>query len=225
MSIEKSLMAHRLETSQTQHSVNKLQLDGDVINSSVAAVRREVGSLSTSVGQMQGDLASIPAIRTCVDSLMQDVTALQSGFDNTGQDANIIRNELGDMQVDLDAIQSGISGLDSHVQNIQSGIEATDQSTKEIHETLADQIADAAKQQAILRHRKIIRWLSTTDPSLNFYAALKKREPTTGRWPIGHEDFQKWKGKHGSLLWVTGIRKLTMFQILLNILTGTSWVW
>ena len=57
------------------------------------------------------------------------------------------------------------------------------------------------------RREKIIRWLSTTDPSTNHHAACKKLLPTTGDWFVHGDDFREWKQAQNSLLWLYGIRE------------------
>jgi ankyrin repeat domain-containing protein 50 len=57
-------------------------------------------------------------------------------------------------------------------------------------------------------HRdKIIRWLSSTDPSSNHLAACKKHQPSTGEWFIKSAIMEEWKTTQNSLLWLHGIRQ------------------
>jgi hypothetical protein len=53
----------------------------------------------------------------------------------------------------------------------------------------------------------IIRWLSTTDPSVNFHASRRKCQPETGIWLINRADFKNWKVSPNSFLWLYGIRE------------------
>jgi hypothetical protein len=161
---------------------------------------------------MQRDVAvtgsDVPVIRGGVEHMLEDFATLQLGVDTTEQNTSAICNEFEGMRVNIGAIQRGVDGIDTYVQNVECGIKVVEQTTEAIQNSIANEIAAAAKQEAVLRHRRIIHWLSTTDPTLNYYAALKKREPTTGQWLLAHEDFQKWKSNRRSLLWIKGIREL-----------------
>lgn len=52
----------------------------------------------------------------------------------------------------------------------------------------------------------IIRWLSTSDPSVNFHASCEKCQPETGTWLLDRRDFKEWRTSQNSLLWIHGIR-------------------
>jgi hypothetical protein len=54
--------------------------------------------------------------------------------------------------------------------------------------------------------RKIHNWLSAPDPSSNHNDACKKRQPTTGEWFVGGEEFKQWKSDLNSFIWLYGIR-------------------
>jgi hypothetical protein len=60
------------------------------------------------------------------------------------------------------------------------------------------------------RRQKIHRWLSPPDSSSNHNAACKKRQPTTGSWFVGGDQFAEWKVRSNSFLWLHGIRKYTV---------------
>ncbi|MCJ1394682.1 hypothetical protein MMC18_007562, partial [Xylographa bjoerkii] len=55
------------------------------------------------------------------------------------------------------------------------------------------------------RREKIHKWLSAPDPSINYNAALTKRQASTGSWFTGSPQCDKWKRTPGSLLWLHGI--------------------
>lgn len=56
-----------------------------------------------------------------------------------------------------------------------------------------------------LDEENILRWLATTDPSMNHNAARTKHEPTTGDWFIRSENFNSWWNKPSQTLWLYGI--------------------
>ncbi|KAH8792864.1 hypothetical protein F5882DRAFT_516605 [Hyaloscypha sp. PMI_1271] len=59
----------------------------------------------------------------------------------------------------------------------------------------------------------IIKWLSTTDPSVNFHASCRKCQPETGQWLITRPDFKYWREFPNSFLWLsTIIRHLQQFS-------------
>lgn len=52
---------------------------------------------------------------------------------------------------------------------------------------------------------RVIRWLSSPDPSSNHNSARKKCERTTGDWFIESQDFESWTTQTASSLWLYGI--------------------
>ena len=54
-------------------------------------------------------------------------------------------------------------------------------------------------------HEKVLRWLSSTDPSTNHSAACAKHEPTTGNWLLESEDFESWLKHTNGVFWLYGI--------------------
>lgn len=54
---------------------------------------------------------------------------------------------------------------------------------------------------------KLLRWLSSTNPSTNHEAARKKHEPSTGAWLLRSQSFIEWKNSANSFLWLHGIRE------------------
>ncbi len=52
---------------------------------------------------------------------------------------------------------------------------------------------------------KLLEWLSSVDPSINYHAARKMHAQSTGDWLVkGSKDFQRWKKDPGSQLWLCG---------------------
>lgn len=52
---------------------------------------------------------------------------------------------------------------------------------------------------------KLLDWLSDVDPSVNFNAAIRKREQHTGNWLLkDNEMFENWQTAPNSLLWLNG---------------------
>ena len=96
--------------------------------------------------------------------------------------------------------RSLILSVSQGVSDIKKGLARTQISTEE---NQADFAADRSK-----RYRtSIIKWLTVTDPSFNYHAALKKHQPSTGEWFLELEQFRKWKDTRSSLLWLHGICK------------------
>jgi len=50
------------------------------------------------------------------------------------------------------------------------------------------------------KHRKMLQWICSIDPSVNHAAARKKHEATTGDWFVNGKEFDKWKTSGNSLL-------------------------
>lgn len=55
------------------------------------------------------------------------------------------------------------------------------------------------------RSDEILRWLSSTDPSINQNAARGSHEPQTGKWFICGREYSHWKETPQSFLWIHGI--------------------
>jgi hypothetical protein len=54
------------------------------------------------------------------------------------------------------------------------------------------------------RHKRILKWLNITDPSVNHNAARLKHEPTTGDWLLESELLTTWKEAKRDSLWLYG---------------------
>lgn len=52
---------------------------------------------------------------------------------------------------------------------------------------------------------QITEWLSAPDPSTNFNKALELHQPGTGQWLLDSAQYQSWKEKQASFLWLHGI--------------------
>ncbi|MCJ1437731.1 hypothetical protein MMC27_007118 [Xylographa pallens] len=65
--------------------------------------------------------------------------------------------------------------------------------------------ADSAAYRSERYRTSMVKWLTVTDPSFNYRAALKKHQPSTGEWFLELEQFRKWKDTRSSLLWLHGI--------------------
>jgi Cdc6-like AAA superfamily ATPase len=55
------------------------------------------------------------------------------------------------------------------------------------------------------RQRKIIQWLSPSDPSTNYNKALQQRQEGTGLWFLKGDAFAAWKSQRHSFMWLYGI--------------------
>lgn len=69
---------------------------------------------------------------------------------------------------------------------------------------VTDLKAQVTAYQADEQSTKISGWLSTTDPSSNYETARKKCQPKTGEWLFKRPEFEEWKKKPNSLLWLYG---------------------
>ncbi|CUS13277.1 unnamed protein product, partial [Tuber aestivum] len=53
--------------------------------------------------------------------------------------------------------------------------------------------------------REVQQWLNVVDPASNYSSALDVREPGTGGWLLGGQDYMDWKKDRGGVLWLHGI--------------------
>jgi len=97
-----------------------------------------------------------------------------------------------------------------------------------LSEEIKDRMVELQIGQRNERRQKIHRWLSSLDPSSNHNDACKKRQPTTGAWFVGSDQFAEWKFSSNSFLWLHGIRKYAFYrrvvQICWLLIEYHSWV-
>ncbi|PGH16886.1 hypothetical protein AJ80_05030 [Polytolypa hystricis UAMH7299] len=72
------------------------------------------------------------------------------------------------------------------------------------HESVHELRREFADSQSEERRKKILNWLSVTDPSTNYIAARSKHEVGTGDWFLNGSRFEKWKAAPNSVLWLHG---------------------
>ena len=94
-----------------------------------------------------------------------------------------------------------VSGVDFNFSNLVLAID----------HGVTDLKAQVTAYQADEQSIKISGWLSTTDPSSNYEIARKKCQPKTGEWLFKRPEFEEWKEKPNSLLWLYGKRKCYLF--------------
>lgn len=72
-------------------------------------------------------------------------------------------------------------------------------------------------------HRsKLLKWLSSLDPSHNYNNACGKHEKGTGEWLInGNNDFETWKVAPNSLMWLNGKGMILRVEICMRSITNT----
>ena len=54
------------------------------------------------------------------------------------------------------------------------------------------------------KDKKVLKWLSPIDPSINHICARKKHAPTTGNWFLQSPQFLTWKESTNTSLWIQG---------------------
>ena len=58
------------------------------------------------------------------------------------------------------------------------------------------------------QQEKIYEWLSPPDPFSNHNTARQRHEPLMGHWFINGKEFEEWRSRPNSIIWLHGIRKL-----------------
>jgi hypothetical protein len=78
---------------------------------------------------------------------------------------------------------------------------ALDGKTLQVGRTIQESVTNVSESiQKMDRHRSILDWFQSSDPSVNHNEARKKHEPTTGDWLLKSELFTYWaKGTKTSL--------------------------
>lgn len=83
----------------------------------------------------------------------------------------------------------------------------TDRLVVELGEKLSAGYGDWRDQQKGEYRSRIIQWLSTVEPAINWSNhddARNKHQPGTGQWLIDQPAFKQWKRTTGSVLWLHG---------------------
>jgi ankyrin repeat domain-containing protein 50 len=78
------------------------------------------------------------------------------------------------------------------------------QVVRAIQESVKDISESIQKFTLSDKHKRILKWLKSSDPSVNHNAARKKHEPTTGDWLLESEIFINWKKATKSSIWING---------------------
>lgn len=59
------------------------------------------------------------------------------------------------------------------------------------------------------------QWLTPPDPSTNFNDAVKSHFSNTGSWLLNSAEYEEWKKKDNSFIWILGICKYkALFSVL-----------
>jgi hypothetical protein len=78
------------------------------------------------------------------------------------------------------------------------------QVVRAIQESVKD-VSESIRTMTISdRHKSILDWVKSNDPSINHNAARQKHEPTTGDWLLESELFTKWTNATNGSLWLYG---------------------
>lgn len=79
-------------------------------------------------------------------------------------------------------------------------------------QSIKDDVSDLAENVEAIRIQtesdwpaKLSTWIDAPDPSTNYAAACKRRQPGTGMWLLQDQRFIDWKSSPGSRLWLYGI--------------------
>jgi hypothetical protein len=95
---------------------------------------------------------------------------------------------------------------------VDADIEKTQKFLKDSVMQNQTQLKEAEK---VHYRQQLFAWVSTVDPRLNFYAAMKVlgSKMTYGHWLLEDETFRSWMKGQPSCLWLKGSCKLTDLQI------------
>lgn len=105
-----------------------------------------------------------------------------------------------------------LSKIAQKLDTTQSDIDHISKDVSATLETLTATKKDNAEKEGRETLKKVIKWLSVTDPSSNLQAASGKHEPGTGQWLLDGIRFREWKRTKKSFMWLYGIRKYIKFN-------------
>lgn len=109
------------------------------------------------------------------------------------------------------AIRQSIIELKRQSDLTQSDVQVTRHHAEVTLSEMYRHRADVETHQKKELREKLIKWLSVTDPSSNYFAARKKHKSSTGEWLLRHRNLEMWKTSQNTLLWLSGIRESTWF--------------
>ncbi|THW56385.1 hypothetical protein D6D19_10616 [Aureobasidium pullulans] len=84
-------------------------------------------------------------------------------------------------------------------------IDSMSQKVDTIGTTIQKVHVDVGELRMQEHRRRMIKWLSPSDPSTNYNKALEQRQEGTGLWFIHGDAFKQWKQHSNSFLWLHGI--------------------
>jgi hypothetical protein len=78
---------------------------------------------------------------------------------------------------------------------------------------IAKRVKPAEQRTSEADSRELLAWLSPIDPSENYNTVLQARQDDTGDWLLrGSNDFDAWKTRPNSLLWLNG-KGITLYSL------------
>jgi hypothetical protein len=120
------------------------------------------------------------------DSMLQDITEQEGAF-----------TQVYDIWKDLIAREEYDKLSKRHIESMDI--------MKVISENIVGFQQAVASAESDEKRRKLIEWLSSADPSINYISARDKHQPKTGDWLVKDtHDFKNWETSPNSFLWVNG---------------------
>jgi hypothetical protein len=158
------------------------------------------GSNSQSVlalGSLMGPQGPFEASTAALQELAKKLKALN--------EASAVRRRLL-WPIEASKFEEILQGLEKHKttfilalagNNAHSG-QKTELGVQEVKSSIEDLKTEE-------KRKSVLRWLRDADPTSNHRAARKKHEqPETGTWLLKCEEFERWKGQGGQILWMHG---------------------
>jgi hypothetical protein len=120
------------------------------------------------------------------DSMLQDITEQEGAF-----------TQVYDIWKDLIAREEYDKLSKRHIESMDI--------MKVISKHIVGFQQAVASAESDEKRRKLIEWLSSADPSINYISARDKHQPKTGDWLVkDSHDFKNWETSPNSFLWVNG---------------------
>jgi hypothetical protein len=185
----------------------------------VNEIATRAADTSTNIGTMQAELGLLLRnLLTDMASNQTDIIAeLQNKIlelaDHSKKMLNNSKETLNNQDRLESAVHAGFTDASQSHDELKSGVRQLINTSK----TIATRMDKAERE-------RLLNWLSSTDPSLNYNSARQKHESCTGDWLIHDDRFQSWFNNGYSFLWLHG--KGTFNLPFSNYcLTLCSWIW
>lgn len=155
----------------------------------------------------------LSAVEHYVRNVGEDVRDLATHIDENGkrlldldeysrEQSERVNAWHGETELAIRVISQNVLAHDSVAKNRHKN---TEDSLHRIRHDVIDHRQERRNEEKEREKDEILRWLTSTDPTVNQNAAWESHEPQTGKWFICRPEYSSWKEMPQSFLWIHGI--------------------